>query len=174
MLTQLDELWLASNWVNNTLQTNTYDVNGSVTSELSQNWDIPSTTWVNDIRSDYSYNPNGTINQITSQLWTKGPDIWTNSDRVTFTYSQSTGSLELKNEEYVILYPNPAHDMVTIEGKDSITGATYSLEDQAGKQIQTGRLSDKTTSLDISRLAVGIYILRLGDKGQHTYKIIKN
>lgn len=59
------------------------------------------------------------------------------------------------------IYPNPATDQVTIKvGGGSVTG-DYVMSDAAGRVVQMGKVYGKETSLDISSLTKGFYILRI-------------
>ncbi len=171
VLTTTDETWSSGNWVNQSLSTNTWAANGSLSKTLFQTWNTVSTSWVNEGQSDYSYYPNGNINQIIDQDWLTNE--WVNAERITYTYGTSTGRVEIKDEKSISVYPNPADDFITIRSDFNFNSSKYSLEDQAGKQVRTGRLTDRITTLDISGLADGLYILRVGDTRQHIFKIIK-
>lgn len=172
--TILIETWNAGNWVGSVKQTNTYDVNGYLTNGLTKNWDIPSSTWINDSQSNYTNNTDGSINQIINQSWNTGISQWTNSERTTFTNSIPTGSPESNSDELYVIYPNPAHDAITIKVKQVIsTSLIYHLTDQTGRQVLTGKIAEETTSLDINKLPNGIYFLRLGTGPRHTFKVIK-
>ena len=173
VLTELHEVWSTGTWVNNALYTNTWDLNNRITKELSQAWVTGINNWDNEAQSDYAYNTDGTLYQIVSQSWQTDTDTWLNAQRITFTYVPTTGRQEIRERASFILYPNPAGDFVTIRSDYDVHSAKYSLEDQSGKQVITGKLGGTITTLDISRLPAGIYFLRVGERGQNIYKILK-
>lgn len=69
------------------------------------------------------------------------------------------------------LYPNPVDCVLNIESKDSIV--QYSIYNMIGKLLMKGKLDN--TSIDVSQLSKGIYILKLRDQSQNilTQKFIK-
>lgn len=66
------------------------------------------------------------------------------------------------------VYPNPAHDVLYVElsGKYSSKASIY-ITDVAGRVIQTVDVSADKFSVDVSRLAKGLYFLKFMD-GEHT------
>ena len=160
-------------WQATSLSTNTYG-SGHLTHSLIQQWDKGSTSYINESQSNYTNNTDGTPSVIINQLWDKGAIDWVNSLRMTFTYYPPTRIQELKSEESLTLYPNPAGDKIAIKVNISIHGSAYSITDQSGKLVLQGRLINDNGTIDISKLANGIYFLRIEEKNQHSYKLIKN
>jgi hypothetical protein len=71
------------------------------------------------------------------------------------------------------VYPNPAHSAFNIVAdKAAFVGTGYALYDETGKIIMTGKLTEVNTSVNMSDLSTGLYILRMDTNGQ-VYKIIK-
>lgn len=66
------------------------------------------------------------------------------------------------------VYPNPAHDVLYVElsGKYSSKASIY-ITDVAGRVIETVDVSTDKFSIDVSRLAKGVYFLKFMD-GEHT------
>ncbi len=73
----------------------------------------------------------------------------------------------------ITIYPNPANDVIHIDGV--ITNAHYSLSTIVGAILQQGFLSKGNNSLPIRSLPVGMYLLEInGNEGERTItKIIK-
>lgn len=174
VLTDLTDTLDNGNWVAYLKETNLYDGSGYLTNSLNQQWDKGSTSYKNESQSNYTNNGDGTPSVVINQLWDNGPSAWINDQRITFTYSSPTRIPELRNEESLTIYPNPAGDVVTIKGNISIYGTTYSITDQSGKLVLKGRLINGNSAIDISTLANGIYFLNFGEGRQRTYKVIKN
>jgi len=76
-------------------------------------------------------------------------------------------SKEEKNE--FNLYPNPVSN--TIQFETSVPGNALSVYDIAGKLVFSQTINNTHSTLDLSILKSGIYILRYGDSSQ---KIVKN
>ncbi|MGJ8665308.1 MAG: FG-GAP-like repeat-containing protein [Patiriisocius sp.] len=62
----------------------------------------------------------------------------------------------------LILYPNPAIDVLNIGDTSQFESPFYSVFDMSGKRVMNGSLNGQ--SLDISQLAEGVYILRVADR----------
>jgi len=71
------------------------------------------------------------------------------------------------------VYPNPANDIITIQAATAHVGLTYRITDQTGRQVLSGRLSNKTTTVNISQLAAGIYFVQAGKLSKEIVKIVK-
>lgn len=65
------------------------------------------------------------------------------------------------------IYPNPATTSITVASVEA--NSRYRLIDTQGKLIQTGRLQDEQTTLDISQFANGLYFLQI----EHDQKIFQ-
>jgi len=70
------------------------------------------------------------------------------------------------------IYPNPVKETLFINSKEQISAyEIYSLD---GKKV-SGNKKENTTQIDVSKLSVGNYILKLKTKnGEETVKFIKN
>ncbi len=80
---------------------------------------------------------------------------------------------ELSNvSENFLIYPNPTSDRVTIIFPDELQ-TTYSLIDNIGKTIATGRLIDGSALVDLSGLKSGVYFIKVDNNQRvETRKII--
>lgn len=90
------------------------------------------------------------------------------SDTVNGTVPTGIGSYDGSN---VLIYPNPAHNVLNIEGDNLKEVALYSA---VGTLVQKTTLVGHTTSLNVSGLAKGIYFVRLtmGDGVISTRKVV--
>ena len=68
---------------------------------------------------------------------------------------------ELQANSFTVC-PNPADDKLTIKTIGQLAGSTYSISDPAGKKLMTGKLTAEISTIDISQLSRGIYLLKLG------------
>jgi hypothetical protein len=71
------------------------------------------------------------------------------------------------------IYPNPATDVLFIAGEFA-NGTTVEIYDQLGKSVMRQGLQSDNNQLDVSRLNIGIYMVKITtDKGTpFTYKLI--
>lgn len=173
VLTDVTDTLKAGNWASKSRETNTYNGSGFLTNSLNQRWDVGSSTYKNENQANYTNNTDGTPSVIIDQEW-DGVSTWNNLYRLTYTYEPPTRIPELKSEESFTIYPNPAGDQITIKGNLSINGSAYSITDQSGKMVLKGKLINQNGTIDISSLVNGIYFLRIGEKSQNSFKVIKN
>ena len=76
-------------------------------------------------------------------------------------------------ENNFIISPVPAHDMVTIKSFVRFLPAEYKLIDLSGRIVMTGLLSSENSTLSVSGLAAGMYILKIGQDKRNSFKVIK-
>ena len=87
-------------------------------------------------------------------------------------YNLSTATVEDDIIEGLSLYPNPVNDILTIESQEKITQLSiYSI---LGKLVKTVQPNTTNSSIDLSNLATGIYMVKIeADNKVSTQKIIK-
>jgi len=73
----------------------------------------------------------------------------------------------------ISVYPNPATDLMMVKANKSLLGSNYFLYDLTGRQVQSGKLVNETTSIDIYQLPAGIYLMQVGDQNKQTFKVLK-
>jgi len=93
--TSVTEIWQNGAWENFAQTTNTYDVNGYLIHDLTQDWDV---SWKDNSQTDYANNPDGTVRQSISQLWNTGTNAWENFQRVIYTYTTAKKILTSESE----------------------------------------------------------------------------
>ncbi|MDO6595791.1 FG-GAP-like repeat-containing protein [Oceanihabitans sp. 2_MG-2023] len=121
----------------------------------------------------------GTDTEITSLTikWPSGTvDVILNpAINETITVAEGDYPLSVNNnslEGDLVIYPNPAKDIVNINASVELNNATYTIYDITGKQILNADLIDK--AINVSKLNTGIYILQITVDGkQKTQKLIK-
>lgn len=76
----------------------------------------------------------------------------------------------------IYTFPNPASDNVIIRIENLETVAEYQLFDFFGRNLMNGKIMEEETTLNISKLADGIYLLKvvMGNQTVGTAKIVKN
>ena len=77
-------------------------------------------------------------------------------------------SIEENQNKDVLIYPNPATNLIHIEGVDGPTA--YKILSLEGKELETGEVSKNNTNICVKELTPGSYILTLNKK---TYSIEK-
>lgn len=95
------------------------------------------------------------------------------------TILESNGVTEYTHGNgHLLAYPNPTSGAlnVQLEGDVVLEGARYAVYDMMGRTMMTGSLNGELTSLNVSSLSDGMYILQVINGGQilATAKIAKN
>ncbi|MCF8408833.1 MAG: T9SS type A sorting domain-containing protein [Crocinitomicaceae bacterium] len=92
--------------------------------------------------------------------------------RMNFDPSLSVNTLAKENG--LLVYPNPAQEVITIQLKEEID-ATFTLMDSKGVEVRSNDLTGLFTTINTSGLSNGIYFLSINDgNSTSTTKIILN
>jgi len=136
-------------------------------------------SWDNDVCPARQISSNGNFNSLT----TYGEDIVNNPGYGLLTVSApksrfllngcSTGINDKTVENSIVLYPNPASDRITIKASGKFAGLVFSITDQTGQTVITGKLSMESTVVDVNRLTEGIYLLKVGEQRIQLFEILK-
>ena len=87
-------------------------------------------------------------------------------------YNTSTATVEEDTIEGLNLYPNPVNDTLNIDSQEEIT--QLSIFNVLGKLVKTIQPNKTTSSIDLSDLETGIYMVKIeADTKISTQKIIK-
>lgn len=83
------------------------------------------------------------------------------------------GVKEVSQSNKIIVYPNPSNDFIKVELSNDEKDPTYTIMDQLGKIVLSGKLPNETSVIDITKLSKGIYFLKIGEQKQEAFKVIK-
>ncbi len=152
-------------------------VNYGQTEFLNAGAGFASYTWSTGANSTTQLVGSGVTQAGTEIFWVEvsTDDGCTGRDSVEVTYEICTGVEDLSSNS-IGVYPNPAHDLVTITTTSaSMTGV--SVLDLQGKLIVSERSSSavQRVELDLSTLSAGSYLLRVENDNQVVVtRLIKN
>ena len=107
-------------------------------------------------------NSNGNINEGVQQPY----ELF-----ITGIYSSEEDALDIS------VYPNPTNSFLHLRSEEiTFEGISYSLVDISGNVIGHGELNESLTSIDITSISTGQYILNVmsGESMLKSFKIIKN
>lgn len=76
-------------------------------------------------------------------------------------------------ENKISIYPNPANNLITLNATKEFIGTTYSIVDLVGRTILSGKINAETSTINIQELSEGIYAVKIGEKNQQSFKVIK-
>jgi len=128
-----------------------------------------------DSTSGY-YPLNSTYEYIVFQdaLWfrslyakTAGNELWKYSDGPSTEIKQAS----LKTNS-VRIFPNPAQKQITVELNSIPANKSFVILDLQGRQVMTGSLTEKSTTIYISRIPAGLYFLH-SSIGNQKIQIVK-
>lgn len=136
---------------------------------------------ISDI-SQYSGSTNDTLtvsnlaminnNQIFRCLITRG-ECNDTSNTVTLTVIDNSGISDNHQDNLFTVYPNPTEDVINVKADPKLVGSVYTVYDNTGKIILSGTLQAEITVIELSNLAGGIYLFRVGESMKQTFKVIK-
>ena len=128
--------------------TNSAGSNGFVTFHVEQNPNLaPGTVINNDADIYFDYNDPITTNTTVHRIYEGFPNVLSLQDLV-------------NSKESIVLYPNPTSSEITITS-DKFTNEPYTLYDQMGRIVGSGTLTGTSTTISLSTLSKGIYILKV-------------
>ncbi len=71
------------------------------------------------------------------------------------------------------VFPNPATNQINIKTTAKLVGTFYTIFDNMGKMVLSGQLNAENTLIELDNLSSGIYLFRIGENNQQTFKVIK-
>ena len=97
-----------------------------------------------------------------------------NSDYWVIKLSASVGVNEINVFNEFSVYPNPTSSQIKLKVKTDLIGAVYTIYDNMGKVVKSGKVKTENTIIELDDLSNGIYLLNVGGNSQQTFKVIKN
>ncbi len=90
-----------------------------------------------------------------------------------YSYS-ATVHIDFAGAERIKIYPNSAGNLLTVQGLVSGEANKMGLYDMQGRLLQQFTAKSSLFSVDVSRLAAGMYMLRVENRmGEETYSFVK-
>lgn len=134
--------------------------------------DVSTFTVVNTITVPGGQYPNG--------LTYDGQYLWLSNNATDSIYQIDIGNVSaglsanaaLNTDAYMI-YPNPAHDAITVEFSNSDIGSAFSVLDELGREMQSGVVVEKSTKINIGNWGAGIYLFHVDNKKNQTFRVVK-
>ncbi|HOZ75859.1 MAG TPA: T9SS type A sorting domain-containing protein [Flavobacterium sp.] len=75
--------------------------------------------------------------------------------------------------ESIVAYPNPTSSTISFSGKQSLVGEKVSVYNNVG-QLALQQTVDSAESIDLAKLAAGIYLVVFDNNKINSFKIIKH
>ncbi|MEI6487414.1 MAG: T9SS type A sorting domain-containing protein [Bacteroidota bacterium] len=152
---------------NSGLVTNTYNANNKLVNQVNQFWTMNS--WHNASSQRLGYDANNInvwkVNEMDYNL-ANSPNT---KDSTYYYYRVISGIAEQNTPETITIYPNPAHDWITIRGNDI---EWLMLYDVLGRTVTTATNLQGPYQMNVATLPRGLYFLSAKTKTQTIYKKI--
>lgn len=84
-----------------------------------------------------------------------------------------TGLEENSEGALFSVFPNPAQSIINVKADDKLIGEIYSIYDNTGRVVLTGKLNSQNTTIELENLSGGIYMFSVGENMKQTFKVIK-
>ena len=132
---------------------------------------VPNYSWSNGANTATTVvTPTASTVYTVSSTYTTG---CADTKTIAVTVNACTGISELNKENTISIYPNPAKESITITSTNALAGKFYVIHDATGKQVAKGILSPEKTSVSLTGLSAGLYILSVEGNLNQTYKFVK-
>lgn len=78
-----------------------------------------------------------------------------------------------KENNDLMIYPNPANSKITIKINSKMIGSTFIITDLLGKELMNGKLTNELSTINIESLAAGVYFVQTKENRSDAIKLIK-
>jgi hypothetical protein len=95
-------------------------------------------------------------------------------NQITLTFTNTLGLDDFILTKEMIVFPNPASDIISVKISPLLLGQNYKITDQLGRIILTDKLQSEITRIDLNEFPFGIYFLAIGENKLQIFKIVKN
>jgi hypothetical protein len=72
------------------------------------------------------------------------------------------------------VFPNPAQSEINVNIEANLVGSVFTIYDNTGKAVKTGKLSSINTTIEVNDLSGGIYSFSVGGNRNQTFKVSKD
>ncbi len=93
---------------------------------------------------------------------------------ITLDLTLSFTGVDEQGKSKIIISPNPASDYFIISASEELIGEVYSIIDLNGKTLKKGTLTQKEQKIEIGNLSEGMYLFKINNISEQTFRIIKN
>ncbi len=105
--------------------------------------------------------------------------ITTNETNHTIDFIQTVlpaaiNSYSKPKDATIYIYPNPVTNEATLIAPSELIGETYTLINFLGQSINSGKITQQESKINLSAFPKGVYLLKIGNSGKLSIKIIKN
>ena len=95
------------------------------------------------------------------------------SNVAVLTVNNNVGIIETSQDKLFSVFPNPTQSVINVKADSKLIGEVYTIYDNAGRVVLTGKLNSQNTKIELGNLSGGIYMLSVGENMKQTFKVIK-
>ena len=95
------------------------------------------------------------------------------SNVAVLTVNNNVGINEFTQDNLFSVFPNPAQSVINVKADNNLIGEVYSIYDNTGRVVLTGKLNAQNTTIELGDLSGGIYMFSVGENMKQMFKIIK-
>jgi len=95
------------------------------------------------------------------------------SNVAVLTINNNVGIHEMAQHNLFSVFPNPAHNIINVKADHKLIGSVFTIYDNTGKAVQSGKINAANTTIELSNLSGGVYLFSIGDNMKQTFKLIK-
>jgi hypothetical protein len=114
-----------------------------------------------------TYTQSGTYTQIIPN--TSGCD-----STITLNLTLSFTGIDEPENSIILISPNPSSDYFMVSASEELIGKSYSIIDLNGKTLKEGTLTQKEQKIEIGNLSEGMYMFKINNETEQTFRIVKN
>ncbi|HTE34715.1 MAG TPA: T9SS type A sorting domain-containing protein [Chryseolinea sp.] len=110
---------------------------------------------------DHGYLMGGTCLMTTQDAWLLKVD----SMGCEVVGCDAVGLIELRNENVISVYPNPASEIVTFQFSDAHESRSIIIYDQIGREVWREETNENLVSISVNEFSAGMYFYRVEETG---------
>ena len=95
------------------------------------------------------------------------------SNVAVLTVNNNVGINETSRDNLFSVFPNPAQSVINVKADIKLIGQVYSIYDNTGRAVLSGKLNSENTTIELGNLSGGIYMFSAGENMKQTFKVIK-
>ena len=95
------------------------------------------------------------------------------SNIAVLTVNNNVGINENSQNNLFSVYPNPAQSIINVKTDLKLIGSVYSIFDNNGRVVQTGKINSEFTTIELGNLSSGIYMFNMGENMKQNFRVIK-
>ena len=95
------------------------------------------------------------------------------SNVAVLTVNNNVGINETSRDNLFSVFPNPAQSIINVKTDSKLLGSVYSIFDNNGRIVQTGKINSENTTIELGNLSSGIYMFSVGENMKQNFRLIK-